>query len=194
MPRRQEQLYVQRRQLVVQPRQDELRRDVEAQWAERQRRTTRVDDWWKLGDDADETRRDSTCWNTSSEQWDGRAMVDDVGSRGTNTIDCCTTVGSWKTPQLRKSCNRTRLPTRTRVRASGVERNLAGGGGPQLAAERNLSTHAFPGYGQVQSTPAFPGYVHAESTPAFADHVHELRRVKNGEDGWTERTVAADRE
>ncbi|KAE8952479.1 hypothetical protein PR003_g32366 [Phytophthora rubi] len=39
-----------------------------------------------------------------------------------------------------------------------MDRSLAGGGGPQLAAERKLSTPAFPGYGQVQSTPAFPGY------------------------------------
>ncbi|KAE8915911.1 hypothetical protein PF005_g21310 [Phytophthora fragariae] len=110
MARRQERLYVQRRQLALQQHQERLRNDEEAQRAARGRPSQQVADWWRQDDDENATRQDSTCWSMTSDRSDetgvGRATVDAGGCLPVRSIDSGRTVGSWKTPRLMKSCNR----------------------------------------------------------------------------------------
>eukprot|EP00644_Phytophthora_capsici_P011909 jgi/Phyca11/106486/e_gw1.12.849.1 len=120
MARRQRRLFEQRRHLLGDQRLQQARNETEQQWLGRKAATTRVDDWWNGEDGGDVMGLDTTCWSTSYSQLatqpDGRQPTVESGRHEPenhradgypwrSTRSYTVTEGSWKTLQLRKSCN-----------------------------------------------------------------------------------------
>ncbi|EEY64484.1 uncharacterized protein PITG_15711 [Phytophthora infestans T30-4] len=123
MSRQNERLYKQRRHLANEQRQQERSEDELKQQRERAQPEPRTMDWWSCGDEDDATELGSTHSSTNYGRLAsghgeemmtndfGRPRTDDRkpgGSQSMSTTHCSAPDGSWKTREMRKSCNRLR--------------------------------------------------------------------------------------